>query len=264
MNKNQPQPQVIVVSAQSQALPALVNFMCFPGLGQLIQGRPFAALFWWTAHGLAAASCLIGIGLILWPLVWIGCVLDAAMYKPDPFAKPAGLVSVLFTGVVGAGLLIVLFTCGSEWYYKIRSSVAQKTLPESQLIAVQPEQAAQPDPSNLAPSQSVQNQEIPSEEIPREPMVEEPTTTDTAAKLERDELIQRLATAKANFERVELAKWREWTSADGAFRTEAKFISFIGTKVKLEKRDGKVITVDVTVLSPDDISFIRGQKWLKE
>ena len=69
---------IVNAPAQSQALPALVNFFCFPSLGQLIQGRVLAALIWWLLHGAAAASCLIGIGFVLWPIVWIGCVAFAA------------------------------------------------------------------------------------------------------------------------------------------------------------------------------------------
>lgn len=77
-----PQQTVIIAGRQSQALPALVNCFCFPGLGQLIQGRLFSAFAWWFLHLLGALSILIGIGFILWPIIWIACVIDAARYDP--------------------------------------------------------------------------------------------------------------------------------------------------------------------------------------
>jgi hypothetical protein len=86
----QPAPQTVVVvnnvvhapqQRQSQALPALVSLI-FPPWGQLIQGRFFAFLAWYVFLIAAAASILVGIGIILFPLCWLLCVLDAAMYKP--------------------------------------------------------------------------------------------------------------------------------------------------------------------------------------
>src|SRR5438128_2393077 len=56
-----PVQQTVVIHAppQSQALPALVNAFCIPGLGQLIQGRLLAAICWWLLHFLAALSLFV-------------------------------------------------------------------------------------------------------------------------------------------------------------------------------------------------------------
>ena len=55
-------------------LAALASFF-FPGLGQLVQGRPFAALF----HFLLA--CVLWIFFLGW-LVHLISTLDAAWYDP--------------------------------------------------------------------------------------------------------------------------------------------------------------------------------------
>lgn len=63
--------------------------------------------------------------------------------------------------------------------------------------------------------------------------------------------------------KIEEAKWRTWTATGGGFTVDAKFIRFGAGKVTLEKRDGKVITVDINILVEDDATFIREQRWLK-
>jgi hypothetical protein len=77
------------------------------------------------------------------------------------------------------------------------------------------------------------------------------------AELEAREAEQKLAREK----RIEDAKWRTWTSADGAFSAEAKFLRFGGGVVTLEKRNGKVITVPTEQLVDADVEFIRTQPW---
>jgi len=67
--------------APSQALPALANFFV-PGLGQLIQGRFLAGIFWFVLNIIAAISMLAVVGFVLLPLVWLLCIVDAAKYKP--------------------------------------------------------------------------------------------------------------------------------------------------------------------------------------
>jgi TM2 domain-containing membrane protein YozV len=69
------------MSTQSQALPAMVSFLC-PGLGQLIQGRIGAALGWFVGFWLSVFACLFIIGFLTTPIVWLVCVMDAANYKP--------------------------------------------------------------------------------------------------------------------------------------------------------------------------------------
>ena len=75
-------PQTIIVQAprQSQALPALASF-CFPGLGQLIQGRVLAGAAWFVANAISGVLILAGIGIITTPILWLLCIVDAAKYK---------------------------------------------------------------------------------------------------------------------------------------------------------------------------------------
>lgn len=70
-----------VIVQQSQALPALVNLF-LPGVGQLIQGRVLAAIAWWVTLTLAGLSLFVVVGVVLLPLFWLLCVIDAAKYKP--------------------------------------------------------------------------------------------------------------------------------------------------------------------------------------
>jgi uncharacterized cupin superfamily protein len=74
---------------------------------------------------------------------------------------------------------------------------------------------------------------------------------------------QKKAEERARFEKIEQAKTRTWASADGNFRAEAKFISFISGTVTLEKKDGKRIQVPIDKLALEDQQFIREQKWKK-
>ncbi len=51
---------------------------------------------------------------------------------------------------------------------------------------------------------------------------------------------------------------RTWTDKSGKFRILARFVSMRAGKVKLEKEDGGVVTVDVEVLSPADRDYLNG------
>jgi SLA1 homology domain 1, SHD1 len=73
---------------------------------------------------------------------------------------------------------------------------------------------------------------------------------------------QRKASDMARQKAIEDAKWREWVSADGNFRAEAKFVKAAGNVATLERRDGVIITVPFARLSQDDVDFIRKRKWL--
>ena len=75
--------------------------------------------------------------------------------------------------------------------------------------------------------------------------------------------VQQKAAERARHDRIEQAKWRTWLSADGAHRTEAKFVSFSAGTVTLVKKDGKKIKVPIGRLAEEDQQFIRERKWLK-
>jgi uncharacterized cupin superfamily protein len=63
-------------------------------------------------------------------------------------------------------------------------------------------------------------------------------------------------------QRIEHAKWRTWSCADGKFTIGAKFMGVISGVVTLEKTDGQRIQVGLDRLSKDDQAFIRDRKWL--
>lgn len=111
-------PQVVVVQQapppQSQLVPALLNFFCLPGLGQLVQGRPMAALLWYIAASLALASvALFGVGLILFPLVVILCVVDAARFNPSQYqGNTSGPLAIIFGAMCMVGGVLVLGLIG--------------------------------------------------------------------------------------------------------------------------------------------------------
>lgn len=405
----QPQPQhvqqtiVVQGAPQSQALPALVNFMCFPGLGHLIQGRPIAALIWWVVHLLAALSCFIGVGFILWPIVWIACTIDAARYNPSAYPQHQPPSQTALIGVGAFGLLMAmsfLFCFGLPILMAIvspplpdpvapavvadRSGDGTITIPDEQPTS-EPSGAKKESPKDstdevdasiastaIAPAtlpsakdSSSEGSDRPSlppppREVPplvieswrfyvesgfvhgvgevtnttdekfealfvimtfydsagevvktseavvdfnpllpgqtspftvidtNNPAIEsatvafktvfgrrvnsmsrdklnEPTPEQMEYQREQEEVAARAAAEleAARLAKIENAKWRTWTAASGKFSTEAKFISFGAGKVTLEKRDGKVITVDLEILCEADESFIRNKEWLK-
>lgn len=55
----------------------------------------------------------------------------------------------------------------------------------------------------------------------------------------------------------EEAKYRTWTDNTGQHHVEAKFVEFKGGKVRLEKRDGKIVEMSPNRLSDDDVKWYR-------
>ncbi len=62
---------------------------------------------------------------------------------------------------------------------------------------------------------------------------------------------------------AEKARWHTWTSEDGGFTVEAKFLKVIAGSVYLQKRNGDQIEVPLEKLSEDDQEWIRGKGWKK-
>jgi hypothetical protein len=54
-------------------------------------------------------------------------------------------------------------------------------------------------------------------------------------------------------------EFRQWTSSDGKSTVEAKMIGKAKDSVRLERRDGKVITVPLDRLSAPDVTYLRSQ-----
>lgn len=87
-----PQPGASIVNVtvnspqarQSNAGAVLLSFL-FLGLGQVSQGRLGAALLWWALSAANLAACLtlvwIPFALLVGPLLWVLCIIDAGMYR---------------------------------------------------------------------------------------------------------------------------------------------------------------------------------------
>lgn len=60
---------------------ALCNVF-IPGLGQLIQGRILAAVFFFVFYAVAWVLVWVLVGWLLVPIAWLWAVIDAARFKP--------------------------------------------------------------------------------------------------------------------------------------------------------------------------------------
>ncbi len=85
-----------------------------------------------------------------------------------------------------------------------------------------------------------------------------------AEKARQDAEMAKQAAIQAAKKRIEDAKRRTWTSADGRFTVDAKFVGVISGVVSLEKDDGQRINVNQDRLSQADQDFIRNRKWLEQ
>ena len=61
-------------------LAAICNVF-FPGLGQLVQGRIFMAIFFFVGMIISWVLVYVLIGWLLVPIVYIWSIIDAARYK---------------------------------------------------------------------------------------------------------------------------------------------------------------------------------------
>ena len=61
-------------------LAAICSFF-IPGLGQLVQGRILAALFFFVAFSVSCGLIVLLIGYILAPIFWLWALIDAARFK---------------------------------------------------------------------------------------------------------------------------------------------------------------------------------------
>jgi hypothetical protein len=68
-------------------------------------------------------------------------------------------------------------------------------------------------------------------------------------------------TGKSLPKSAEPAEVRTWTSADGKFTVEARFLGLVGASIRLERKDtGKVVVVPLRQFSPDDQAYVRERK----
>jgi hypothetical protein len=78
-------------------------------------------------------------------------------------------------------------------------------------------------------------------------------------KLSPEEVKQHIEEAEKLLNKPELIAMREWTTQDGKFSIEAKYISSQDKKVTLEKVNGSIITVEIPKLSTKDQDYIKRQ-----
>jgi len=104
-----PQPQIVVIQNESQALPAIMAFF-FSGIGQLIQGRMTAGLIWLFAEWILGFILLLmtfGMGLLFTIPTRVLCIVDAATYKPSSENK-LGTLPIVGLCLNGGGLLLAI------------------------------------------------------------------------------------------------------------------------------------------------------------
>ncbi|MDP5033134.1 MAG: hypothetical protein NWQ54_05020 [Paraglaciecola sp.] len=61
-------------------LAAICSFF-IPGLGQLVQGRILAAILFFIFAGISVALFILLVGYVLYPIIWLWGIIDAARYK---------------------------------------------------------------------------------------------------------------------------------------------------------------------------------------
>ena len=62
---------------------------------------------------------------------------------------------------------------------------------------------------------------------------------------------------------IDAARWRTWTTIDGKYKVEGKFVKFGGGTLTLEKKDGTTVDVKLEVLCDEDQDFVKQRKWRK-
>jgi hypothetical protein len=78
-------------------------------------------------------------------------------------------------------------------------------------------------------------------------------------KLTEEEIEKQIREAENLLKKPEPLVFREWTSANGKFSIEAKYLSSTKQQVTLEKANGTVITVDLSKLSEADRDYVKKQ-----
>lgn len=68
---------------------------------------------------------------------------------------------------------------------------------------------------------------------------------------------------KQRLARIEAAKWKTWTTADGDYSIRAKFLKMANGKLTLEKEDGTSLDVQFKLLREEDQDFVLKRKWTK-
>jgi hypothetical protein len=255
---------VVNAPPQSQAFPAFINLLCFPGLGQLIQGRLLAAIIWWCLHVMAAASCVIGIGFVLWPIVWIACVIDAARYNPMAHNSESGTSTAVMVMAAIVALIVavpVFIFGGLAVLAAIMPSpeslpVAAKSDPPAVImraVDAQPMIETGDSPSPII----LEAIPVPVETAPPAPIVPvAPAPITVSPPVAASPPVEKPIPVLEPPSNI-----RVWQAAEGGFRVEAEFLFFATGKVKLKRVDtGKELLIDLDKLSPDDVAWVEAKR----
>ncbi len=274
----------VVQARQSQALPALLNAFCFPGLGQLIQGRLLAAIVWWCLHTLAALSVLVGVGFVLWPIVWLLCIVDAARYQPQPMVASGGsgvlrAIAAVIALIVIVPVVILVVSASldmrdtaREASTNVASSTPSGTSSPSEAMPAEIPVGA---PAADVPADSTGTGDVAVEAPESTSAQSSPNTSPgpIGAPEPRDRATSSPTTEQPPVaaseapdgaqtpETIEAARWRTWTTGDGKYKVEARFVKLQDGKVTLEKSDKTTVDVKLEILCPADQDFVRGWKW---
>jgi len=255
---------------ESQALPALANLLCCPGLGQLIQGRLLAAIVWYCLAIVAGLSLFACIGVVLVPLVWFAAAYEAAVWDSraaaargfQPISSLLGLAIggtalLVFAGMASLIGLAILGSSGSTGSPNAMPAVASAVEDgpvEDEPPASEPEiEPALDDPGIAKPVDSAAMPQGPMNATAEEPETAEGDVVGESNEPSVADLPQENDIAPPEtFGRV-------WIDKTGKHRIRAEYVEFRvqGGRVVLRKEDGSTIDVAMRDLSDADQDWIR-------
>ena len=228
--------------------------------GLAIAGLIFSILGWFTC------------GLLCIPGAFL-CFLALFSRGPKGTAL-AGLIvgfpGTLFFAFVGLGMIMGFLGLGAAATTAVREAERAQTQAQTQPATSRiPEDMENPTAESVPEPSTEQPNKIELDIIPETQPNQMPTpsasTPDETPSTPPQSVVDQPALQPENPDPtdVEAAKWRTWTTADGKFKVEAKFVSFTAGKLKLEKKDGKSVDVQIDILCSDDQEFVRDRKWMK-
>ncbi len=232
--------------------------------GLAIAGLIFSILGWFTC------------GLLCIPGAFF-CLLALFARGPKGTAI-AGLIigfpGTLFFAFMGLGLIMSFLGIGAAATSAIAD--AEKTMVEAQSELQQHATEARQSPVEEMPEPVETTTSEPPDEIVVGPVVQPqstaPSESDSSPSLSRPESRPALDSLKTDepdmaaeetqeADRIEAAKWRTWATADGKYKVEAKFVTFVAGSLTLEKRDGTTVDAKLDILCPEDRNFVTQRKW---
>lgn len=182
-----------------------------------------------------------------------------------------GFPGVIFLVTVGFGIVASMLGIGAITTAAISEAsrnVERKRMAESEVVSIAPVVDDEPADSipPVSPPPSTTDVETPTVITTQPPESESTNETIRVAKqaevdkaAEDDKKLRSAAERRRERAAAIAAATaiREWTSRDGKFKTNAKFISRGGNKITIEKEDGKQVTLDLDKLSEADNQYVK-------